>query len=260
MTHPRTLCLTLTSLILLAAALSSPVASAQDVGSVAVAVGEVTGIPPGASVRALAVGDGFGLGTQIATGTNSESLLTFDPRGSLRLYAETRITVDQALVDQAGRSQSRLSVLLGRLRVAVGSLFSGELDIDTPTATVGIKGTELLVGVAEDGTTLVAVFEGAVSVTGKAGGEVTVTAGYRTVVRPGAPPLVPTPLDPRAGDREAAAGDPQLAIPADLYEDFPVFDDRGQELPFPPPPPGGPNGPTFNNTPPPTGGKPQPPP
>ena len=213
---------------LLALVAAAVPAAAQDVGQVVVAVGEVKGAAPGASPRPLAAGDGFSLGYEIATGASSEALLTFDPRGSLRLYDETRIRIDQALVDSAGRASSRLSVLVGRLRLAVGSLFRGELAIDTPTAVVGIKGTDLWLAVAADGTTLVAVFEGEVLVSGKAGGEVRVRAGYRTLVRPGSAPLPPVPID-----REQASPDPLQEVPADLYDDFPAFPAEDQ-LPFPP--------------------------
>lgn len=226
-------------------------AAAQDAGQVVLAVGDVRGTPSGAAPRALGVGDGFALGYAIATGDESEALLTFDPRGSLRLYSETQVTVDRALVDNAGRADSRLSVLVGRLRVALGSLFSGDLEIETPTATVGIKGTELLIGVAPDGTTLVAVFEGVVTVTDRTGNEITLTAGFRTMVRPGARSTPPAPIDFRAGQRRAAAEPPQLRIPGDLYDDFPDLrivggpdgltfppDPRGSEIPDQPPPRG----------------------
>lgn len=213
---------------------AAPPAAAQRVGEVVLARGEVLGTPAGGSEAAMVPGDPFALGHRIATGDDSEALLTFDPRGSLRLYAETRVTVDRALVDSAGRSDSKLSLLVGRLRLALGSLFRGDLDIDTPTATVGIKGTELLMAVGGDGTTLVALLEGRVTVTAKAGGELTLEVGQFTIVRPGQRPTAPAPLDRGDGDIEAAAMD-LAGLPADLHDVPPFMTEQGlPPFPFPP--------------------------
>jgi len=189
---------------------------AADVGEVVLARNDVRGTPPGGAPRALAVGNGIALGLRVDTGVDSAAKMTFDPNGSLTLGPRARVVIDSSLVDQAtGRSESTLSVLAGQIRLALGKLFRGEVSIDSPTAVVGVKGTDLRVNVIDpDGTTAVAVTEGVVSVRSKSGGEVTVRAGQQTVVAPGQPPTPPAPINPGASTLSASGGGPAFAPPA----------------------------------------------
>ncbi len=180
-----------------------------DVGRVAIAVNDVRGTPPGAVELRLAAGDGFGLGYLIATGKRSEALLTFDPDGSLRLYAETRATIDRATVDASRRSQKGISVLVGRLWVALSRLFQGELVVETPSATIGIKGTLVLIEVLPTGETRVVVIEGVVSVRGKTLGEpLLVGPGQETTVASDGLPTLPAPVSSAVASLSPSAGGP----------------------------------------------------
>ncbi|HEX4954409.1 MAG TPA: FecR domain-containing protein [Thermoanaerobaculia bacterium] len=218
-------------LLLLGAALPG---HGADAGRVAIAVNDVRGTPPGAPEVRLAAGDGFTLGYLIATGKRSEALLTFDPRGSLRLGAEARVTIDRATIDASGRSQNGLSVLVGRLWVALSRLFQGELVVETPTATIGIKGTLVMIEVLPSGETRVVVIEGVVSVQGKALGEpLLVGPGQQTTVAPGGLPTPPAPtgnavasLSPSAGGPGSPAAEPP--DPGDLV-DLLLPNDRGNQ-------------------------------
>lgn len=201
-------------LLLAGLLLTSPVLAA-DVGEIVLVRNSVRGTPPGASVRPLMAGDGVPLGLLVETGADSGTKMTFDPSGSFTLGARTRAVINSALVDNAaGRSDSALSVLAGQVRLALGRLFRGDISVDTPTAVVGVKGTDLRVTVDEaTGTTLVAVTEGLVSVRSKAGGEVAVAAGQRTVVAPGQPPTPPAPIYPGESTLSASAGGPAFTPP-----------------------------------------------
>ncbi|HEX9942681.1 MAG TPA: FecR family protein [Thermoanaerobaculia bacterium] len=215
----------------LALLLTAGPALAADVGEVVQVRNDVRGTPPGGAPKRMAVGDGLGLGLRVETGADSGARMAFDPRGSLTLGARARVVIDRNVVDQAtGRSESALSVLAGQIRLALGKLFSGEVSIDTPTAVVGVKGTDLRVDVDETtGTTLVAVTEGLVSVRSKAGGEVTVRAGQRTVVAPGQAPTPPGPIDPGSSTLSASAGGPAFTPPpGPAFQETPLIGTGGR--------------------------------
>jgi hypothetical protein len=207
----------------LALVLAAPVFAAG-VGEVVLARNDVRGTLFSGPTKALVVGDGLSLGLRVETGADSAAKMTFDPSGSLTLGSKARLVIDKNLVDQAtGRSESSLSVLAGAVRLALGKLFHGEVAIDTPTAVVGVKGTDLRVEVDEpSGATMVAVTEGVVTVRSKAGGEVTVSAGQRTFVAPGRAPELPSPIVPGSGTLSASAGGPAFTLPQASFPETPL--------------------------------------
>jgi hypothetical protein len=180
-------------------ALAGGVAWAADLGETVMVRNDVTGTPPAGAVRKMAVGDGIGLGLALATAQASAAKMTFVPQGSLTIGPETRLTIEQSVVDRAtGRDTSKLSLSVGRLRVALGKLFAGDVEVKTPAAVIGIKGTDVLLDLDAAGRLTVLVLAGTARV-GKAGGggTVDVSPGQYTTVEPGGAPGVSRPLDAR---------------------------------------------------------------
>jgi hypothetical protein len=198
---------------------------AEGVGEVVLARNSVLGTLHSGPTKALAVGDGLALGLRVETGADSAAKMTFDPSGSLTLGSRAKVTLDAARVDQVtGRSESSLSVLGGAVRLALGKLFKGEVAIDTPTAVVGVKGTDLRVEVDEaTGATMVTVTEGVVTVRSKAGGEVILRAGQRTFVAQGRAPELPSPVNPGSGALSASAGGPAFTVPQGAFPETPLI-------------------------------------
>jgi hypothetical protein len=175
------------------------------VGEVVFVRNEVLGTPPGSPTARLAVGDGLVLWHAIETRQDAGARMTLGADGSLALGEETRVVLDEVVLGQARAGRSRLSLLVGALRLTVSALFRGELAIDTPTAVVGVKGTDVRVD-ADDRTTTVTVFEGTVTVLGKISGKtVEVKAGRTTRVEGDRPPARPRRADP-ALDVDPATG------------------------------------------------------
>jgi hypothetical protein len=247
--------------VLALALLLAPAAAAQQqVGTMVEVAGQVTGTPSGGAPAAMAVADPVLLDMKIATGRDSFAHLTLDPDGSLQLGAGAEVVIDRAEIDAAtGASDSLVSVLIGKIRLALSSAFRGSVELDTPTATIGVKGTVLAIDVADPDAATVWVEEGEVDVTSKAGGTVAVRAGYFTTVRRGAPPTDPAPFDPESGAAAVRALPPEITAPhEDAIDDTPLRpadqdlpprrDDRpndpsrgdpqGQAKPNDPPPPG----------------------
>jgi ferric-dicitrate binding protein FerR (iron transport regulator) len=198
---------------------------------------DVRGTPPGGAAAAMAVGDAVVLDHLVETGRASAARMTLGSEGVLSLGQEARLQVDRMVVDRAtGRTESTLELLLGKIELALGSLFRGEVTVETPTASLGVKGTVLRVLVTPSGRTLVAVLEGTVEVTAKAGGTVTVEAGRFTIVAEGAAPLPPSPFDPSTGTLSPSAGGPDFAVPGeDLFPETPLLDGQQIDLPREPP-------------------------
>lgn len=213
-------------------AAAPPPAAAQEVGTMVEVINQVTGTPRGGTPAAMAVGDDVLIEMKIEAGRASFAKMTFLEGGSLDVGAGTELVIDRATVDAAtGASDSLLSVLVGKIRLALSSAFSGEVEIDTPTATIGVKGTILAVEPLPSGDTTVWVEEGVVEVTSKAGGTVEVRAGYLTTVRRGAPPTDPAPFDPESGAAAARALPPEFTPPSeDVFDDSPARPE-GQDLP-----------------------------
>lgn len=214
-----------------------PVAAQRPVGQMVLVVNEVRGTPPGRAAAPMAVGEGVVLDHLIETGPRSAARLTIGDHGVIRMGQSTRQRIDRHEVDQAtGEERSVFSVLLGKVQVALDSLFGGELTVETPSASLGVKGTVFRVLVDAVGRTVVAVLEGVVEVTAKAGGTVTLTAGTYTVVDPGGAPLPPAPFDPTLGTLSPSAGGPDFEVPGEeLLGETPLLDGERFDLPRQPP-------------------------
>ncbi len=235
------------ALLLPAAAVPAQPVTGDRVGEVAWVVRDVTGTPPGGAAAPLAANDPVLLAHEIATGVGSGASLSFEPRGALTIEADTRLVVDRDRYDEAtGQSESIVSVFLGKMRLFLSpGAFRGVFSVDTPTATIGVKGTALVVGVLADGTTQVWLLEGEagdVTVTAKAGGSLLLEQGFTTTVAPGRAPTPPLPFDEESGVTAAVALPPPLpplpGLPADppvrpRPEDQPP--DRGDRGPNDPP-------------------------
>lgn len=98
----------------------------------------------------------------------------------LRLGSESEIMVDRFVFNPStsvGTFQAEIGK--GVLRFITGRIKKAGVRIGTPTAVIGVRGTDFIVEVGADGTTTVAVLEGEVVITPRIGGgqEVSVPAG-----------------------------------------------------------------------------------
>ena len=192
------------------------------VGTAILVKNDVRATPPGAAPRPVKARDAIALQTRIQTGRSSSFAMTFPPGGRLDLGAESAVTFDQKVIDAStGRPASSLSLAIGRLRLALSKL-QQTVEIGTPHAVAGVKGTVVRLVVHPVAGTFVAVDEGLVGVRARAGGdEVEVAAGQWVVVPPGGQPTRPARLDKRG-------------LP---FEDSPLLDgfDLRTDEPKPPP-------------------------
>ena len=154
----------------------SPSASAQD-GSVPAAtgglespIGKVVTVDGSATIEHTAVvvqqvstpsspdkakvGDFLHTGDVIQTGADSKVSLVFADGTALNVFSNARMKLDEFVYNPNSTWNSSLFNLAKGALTVVGSTMAktGRMRIDTPIATLGIRGTTAHIEVAEDGT------------------------------------------------------------------------------------------------------------
>jgi len=152
--------------LLLAASAGGP-ALAQPAG----AIGRVErvvvwgyGTAPGASARDLYERQPVVANDAVETVKDGALHLRFDDETRLRLGSQSKAVLDRFVYDPA-RGSGEMTIELGR---GVFRFVSGRMDkrgytLVTPTATIGVRGTDFIVEVLESGETVVSVLEGLVA-------------------------------------------------------------------------------------------------
>jgi Flp pilus assembly protein TadD len=151
--------------------------------------------------KQTAVGAGLAHGTHFRTLANSQAALLFPDAGTQRRIAQnTRLQIKSNAAAAQSRSAA-VRIMQGKMwsnarpRTAPAGTVAADMSVETPTATMSIRGTEWVVEVAEDGTTQLAVLSGAVDI-GNAQGSLRVEAGEAAVARMGEAPARLTLLSP----------------------------------------------------------------
>ena len=160
-------------------------------------VGDVQYLSPRGS-RAAASGDRLtAVGDGVRTGNDASSTLILDTGvGTITMQNNTELEVrglefadDNGYITRLYVSQGGVSLNLRRF-THEGS----ELEIQTPSGVSGVRGTEFGVLVDPDDQRMgIATETGEVYAAAQAE-TVTVPGGFQTLIRPGEPPLEPTPI------------------------------------------------------------------
>jgi hypothetical protein len=126
----------------------------------------------------------------IKSGTTADAKVTFFDGSTIELKINTQIEIKE-LVN--GKTTSiRLKQEIGETLSKVVKMAdpASRYEIETPAAIAGVRGSQMRVTVAADGTTEVQNLEGKISVTAQ-GVEVTVPEGKSSTVQPGQTPGYP---------------------------------------------------------------------
>ncbi len=185
------------SMILIAGALGvgfGPVAARQEaVATLLVTAGSVTITPVDGSdaydlpVDEVAV---VNVGDEIVVAEASEAWLTFFEGAETRLGPKSQAKIDKLEVDDTG-AEITLTLSVGQAASKVASDMTGdshtEFSVNTPAASISVRGTEFLVFARENELTQVATQNGLVAVTAM-GAEAEVPCGYGLKLLPGEAP------------------------------------------------------------------------
>jgi len=171
---------------------------AQDApaGKVLMAVGSVSaksGDNSGEENRDLKRRSKIFPGETILTGSDSQVQLRMSDGALISLGEKAEFVVKAYSYDQPDKEDAVvLSVLKGGLRTITGKVDKSSYKMETPVATLGIRGTIFDIHVSGDGTTTVILREGGVDVTGQLGETVLLQlAGLATVIEQNSNPSEP---------------------------------------------------------------------
>jgi hypothetical protein len=145
----------------------SPAASLEThpIGKVVKASGAVTvehvnavivqaNLPAATGAGQTKVGDPVYKGDVVQTGADGKVGITFDDGTAFNLSSNARMVLNEFVYDPNGKSNSTLfSLTKGTFTFIAGKVAkTGDMKIDTPVATMGIRGTTPHVEISDDGT------------------------------------------------------------------------------------------------------------
>lgn len=134
----------------------------------------------GAQKTTVRIGDTVSTGQSLKTGARSECTLQIGDRATIRIAENTQVLLDEAVLDP-GRSSIGLGAVLGAVLCKVGKLSGDErFRVVTPTAVVGVRGTEFSVAVSAGGDTVLEVQQGSVAILPTSIDLETLAAGLKT--------------------------------------------------------------------------------
>lgn len=119
----------------------------------------------------------------VETGEESALVVKFSDGSKLTLGENAKIVIDKYVYDPASsKGEQAVTLSKGAFRFLSGALPKESVKITTPTVTIGIRGTELIFDVAEDGETEMSTVSGEADATDGEGETLTVAADESIVV------------------------------------------------------------------------------
>jgi hypothetical protein len=150
-------------LLTTAAVAIGPAMAASNVGTLESLVKDVWGTPPGAARMALAEAASIVLNQRLETGDESAAQIRFIDASKLTLGENANAVVDE-YVFAGDASRSTVTLAKGAFRFISGQMPEKNMRLKTPTASIGIRGTELKIDVYDDGATELSTVSGAANI------------------------------------------------------------------------------------------------
>ncbi len=127
------------------------------------------------------------LGDEIVTGSNGHVVISLSDRSQIHVFPNSRVKLND--FSSANSMPELLEIFFGRVRVKIHRI-GGRPNLyrlNSPAASIAVRGTEFIVDVQANGETLVAVSEGSVEVSSRLNpdNKRLVTPGRSVLVRPG---------------------------------------------------------------------------
>ena len=135
--------------------------------------------------RTVVINDNIHQDEIIKTGEDSAARIVFADRTDFMIGANSQVVLDKFLYDSSSNSgQLVLRATKGLMKFRTGRMPSRSYKINTPVATVGIRGTEFVLRVLASGATMVHVISGEVFVVDAEGKSVQAEVGSVAIVYP----------------------------------------------------------------------------
>src|SRR5882757_5163457 len=137
--------------------------AAKSIGQVVAATGSVTiehasamviQANVGSQAEQTKIGDIVYLGDVVQTGADGRVGINFTDGTSFNLSSSARMVLNEFVYDPNGKSNSTLfSLTKGTFTFVAGNIAkTGDMKVDTPVATLGIRGTTPHIEISEDGS------------------------------------------------------------------------------------------------------------
>ncbi len=114
----------------------------------------------GATDRILVVGSDVSVGEKIVTGPTGHVQLLFDDQTRLVVGPRSTLEIEQYLLNGTGADRFAINALAGTFRFISGNSPKSVYSIDTPTASIAVRGTRFDLAVTR-GVTLTMLYAGA---------------------------------------------------------------------------------------------------
>jgi hypothetical protein len=149
-------------------------AQAMEVGALAEVRQNVYGVPPTGRETAKHKGDAVAFQETLETLEDSGAMVRFIDDSKLTLGAKSKVLIDEFVFDpNKTKGKALIEISVGTLRWVTGDMPKGGTVIKTPTATLTLRGTDVVVHVHPDGTTDTTVYDGKVEAHNTVTNEVT---------------------------------------------------------------------------------------
>lgn len=150
--------------------------AADEIGSVTHVAVWAYGTPPQGTVADLFMADGVVSDEVVETVTDGAVHLRFIDGTEMRLGSSSTMTLDSVVYDPSqGTGEFVVELGTGVFRLITGSMNSEAFALSTPVATIGVRGSDIEIGVDANGTTTVEVNGGEAIVDPKVGDAETTT-------------------------------------------------------------------------------------
>ena len=177
-------------LLLLPAAILAAEPARQG-GEIAIVENEVDRSPPRTAWTKAVAGDPIQWQEQVRTGELSRAAIELSTGGVLRVSELTSLRLQPP---PSGQANGRSKIDFGKGVVYFFSRSEEEADVETPTASLNIRGTEFVLEVGADGKTTVTLLDGAVGISNSLG-SVDLASGEQGIVERGKAPRKSAVLD-----------------------------------------------------------------
>lgn len=143
--------------------------------------------PPGAAQAPIAWKDPIFRDAELATGAAGALEVTFADSSKLAMGPNSELVVDEFTYSgQKGSGTQVIQYTKGAFRFVSGGVQKEKVQLKTPAATIGIRGTIVLTKIEPDGTTTIGVEQDEAVVTNTATGEsVVLSEGEKITIKPG---------------------------------------------------------------------------
>ena len=110
----------------------------------------------------------------VETGDESALVIKFADGSKLTLGENAKVVIDRYVYNPSGGGEQAITLTKGAFRFVSGAIPKENVKLKTPAVTIGIRGTELIFDVADDGETEMSTIAGAADATDGAGETLTV--------------------------------------------------------------------------------------